>query len=140
MTAIAEAALMDGELGRRDKAAGIWARDAHDFYCEPAWTSKRLFEEEEFVGSITDPACGLGTIIKSARLCGLFGVGYDVIDRSSECVSCLDFLSSDWTGEDANFVSNPPFGVADQFDAPKGLARMILAEQVREALGHNEGD
>jgi hypothetical protein len=60
MTAIAEAALMDGELGRRDKAAGIWARDAHDFYCEPAWTSKRLFEEEEFVGSITDPACGLG--------------------------------------------------------------------------------
>jgi hypothetical protein len=25
-------------------------------------------------------------------------------------------------------------------NAPKGLARMILAEQVREALGHNEGD
>ena len=25
-------------------------------------------------------------------------------------------------------------------NAPKGLARMILAEQVREALGHNEGE
>jgi hypothetical protein len=25
-------------------------------------------------------------------------------------------------------------------NAPKGFARMILAEQVREALGHNEGD
>ena len=25
-------------------------------------------------------------------------------------------------------------------NAPKALARMILAEQVREALGHNEGE
>ena len=25
-------------------------------------------------------------------------------------------------------------------NAPKGLARMILAEQVREALGHNEAE
>ena len=101
--------------GRRDKAAGIWARDPNDWYVEPGWTSKRLFEAERFVGGIADPACGLGTIIKSARLCGLVGVGYDIVERSSECFARRDFLSPDWRGDDENFVSNPPFGVADQF-------------------------
>jgi hypothetical protein len=30
--------------------------------------------------------------------------------------------------------------LGDMENAPKGLARMILAEQVREALGHNEAE
>ena len=100
---------------RRDKAAGIWARDPHDWYVEPGWASKRLFEEEEFIGGITDPACGLGTIPQSARLTGLVSVGYDIVKRSSECFEVRNFLSSDWFGDHANFVSNPPFGVADEF-------------------------
>ena len=61
---------MDGGLVRCYKAAGIWARDPHDWYVEPSWVSRRLFEEETFAGSVTDPACGLGIIVKSARESG----------------------------------------------------------------------
>ena len=108
--------------GRRDKAAGIWARDSHDFYVEPEWTSRRLFEEEDFDGSITDPACGLGRIVQSARLSGLSAIGYDIVARSPECSRVKDFLYPDWSGPSDNFVSNPPFGVADAF-AKLALAR-----------------
>ena len=36
--------------------------------------------------------------------------------------------------------SGKPTQLGGMENAPKGLARMILAEQVREALGHNEGE
>ena len=103
------------EYARRDKAAGIWSRDPHDWYVEPSWTSRRLFEEEAFDGFVTDPACGLGRIVESARLSGLRSTGYDVINRSSYCNRVANFLDPSWCGERDNFVSNPPFGVADQF-------------------------
>jgi hypothetical protein len=100
---------------RREKDAGIWARDPHDFYVEPSWASQCLFEAEPFEGGITDPACGLGTICQSARLYGHRTVGYDIVHRSHDCARLADFLSDNWTGEAVNFVSNPPFGVADRF-------------------------
>ena len=103
------------EYGRRDKASGIWARDPHDWYVEPSWTSTRLFDEETFDGGITDPACGMGRIVISARSRGLIACGYDIVRRSDECVRVADFLADDWRGHSANFVSNPPFGPADQF-------------------------
>jgi hypothetical protein len=48
----------------RPKAAHLWERDAADFYIEPAWCAERLFAVEKFEGSVIDPACGLGTIVR----------------------------------------------------------------------------
>ena len=89
---------------RRDKNAGIWTRDPHDWYVEPHWASRRLFEEEVFVGSVTDPACGCGRIVESAIHFGKIGVGYDIVKRNQH-----------WSGDSDNFVSNPPFGLSNQF-------------------------
>jgi hypothetical protein len=100
---------------RRDKASGIWARDPHDWYVEPLWASRRLFEEEAFSGPITDPACGMGRIVQSARSLGKQAVGYDVVVRSDVCGMVKDFLADDWFGDSRNFVSNPPFAHADRF-------------------------
>jgi hypothetical protein len=119
------------EYARRDKAGGIWARDPNDWYIEPAWTSKRLFESENFDGAICDPACGIGTIVISARAAGFASVGYDVVHRSAECSHVRDFLSDDWAGVTSNFVSNPPFGPADKFvklalERARGKVVMLL--------------
>ena len=103
-----------GLAQRREKFAGIWDRDPHDFYVEPNWVSERLFEEERFKGVVTDPACGLGRIVATRRRWGM-AVGSDIVRRGPACDFVSDFLSEEWSGYAQNFVSNPPFGCADQF-------------------------
>ncbi|MDP2358668.1 MAG: hypothetical protein Q8M31_21795 [Beijerinckiaceae bacterium] len=95
----------------RAKAANVWARDPHDFYCEPEWTSKRLFESEKFEGNVVDPACGTGRIVRAAIDAGLDARGYDLVKRSAYCLDERDFLDWRWpNGEPVrNIVSNPPF-------------------------------
>lgn len=101
---------------RREKDAGIWARDPHDWYVESEWCSRRLFESERFLGEVHDPACGMGNIVKSAQLCGVRAIGHDIINRSRLfCSYEINFLDKDWPYPVDNFASNPPFGIADQF-------------------------
>lgn len=102
---------------RRAKASGIWTRDPHDFYVEPEWVSKRLFEEELFHGTVIDPACGTGRIVVSALASGLVAGGLDIVAKRG-FLPALDFLDQGWGAglmPPPNIVCNPPFGVADEF-------------------------
>jgi hypothetical protein len=95
----------------------IWPRDEHDWYIEPAWCSKRLFGVETFEGSIYDPACGRGTILRSAidALPGRIVFGTDIVHRDVMCMEEVDFLGDrDFPTAD-NIVSNPPYRRSREF-------------------------
>lgn len=117
------------------KSAHLWARDAHDFYVEPEWCSRRLFQEERFDGEVVDPACGFGRIVRAAAEAGINAVGTDIVQRWPDAgltverglapsVIVSDFLGPDWGRigpnrawwrRPTNIASNPPFGHADDF-------------------------
>jgi hypothetical protein len=97
----------------RPLAAHVWERDADDWYVEPEWCSRRLFEEEQFEGTIWDPACGCGTIPEAARRAGHTIHASDIADRGYRDAYLLDFLRSE--ARHASIVTNPPFNVAGQF-------------------------
>lgn len=108
----------------RERKSHIWRREEHEHYVEPEWVSRRLFEEERFSGSIYDPACGFGTIVRSAVAAGYKATGSDIVDRGGGFV--LDFFRR----QDAvdNIVSNPPFDVAKDFcKQALRLARLKVA-------------
>lgn len=88
-----------------------------EHYVEPYWCSKRLFEEEKFVGKIYDPAAGFGRIIQSARDCGHDAWGTDIVDREGfgTTPGSHDFFAT--TQFSKNLVSNPPFDVFKKFTA-----------------------
>jgi hypothetical protein len=99
--------------------AHIWDRNADDWYVEPEWCSRRLFEEEQFEGTIWDPACGLGRIVRSAIDAGHAVKATDIEFRQStddpidDLKAVADFLTC--TDKADNIVSNPPFDIAPQF-------------------------
>jgi hypothetical protein len=102
--------------------AHSWQREAHEHYVEPAWCSKRLFEEEGFEGAIYDPCCGFGTIVKEALKHGLVAHGSDLVDRGWDSTRTPhDFLTSPIESHQ-NIVCNPPFNIAAEF-AATALAR-----------------
>lgn len=100
-----------GPLRKRDSS--LWQREADDWYVEPPWVSLRLFEEETFNGSICDPACGGGNIIRSAQAHGFYQFPMDIIERD-ETLGCeiVDWLQP-WSRQFDNIVSNPPFKLCD---------------------------
>lgn len=116
-----------GVLGGKD--AHLWQRHSEDYYVEPSWCSERLFDVVPFEGTIVDPACGSGNIVRSARKArdNAHGdsridkaLGYDIVKRCRECNEDLeDFLTSDY--ETDNIVSNPPFGLCGKASAKNGL-------------------
>jgi hypothetical protein len=89
-----------------------WPRADHDFYVEPEWCARRLFEVERFEGRIWDPACGKGNIVNAAHAAGYETVSSDLVDRGFRCEH-VDFLICDQG--DANIVSNPPFSLGEKF-------------------------
>jgi len=97
------------------KHAHKWPRDAHDFYIEPHWTSHRLFDVEPFRGEVTDPAAGSGRIVQAAEAAGLRARGYDIVDRGPHLAGVQDFMAAGRSY--VNIVTNPPFGIADEFVA-----------------------
>lgn len=106
----------------RKRESSIWERHPEDWYVEPEWCSRRLFEVEKFDGRVIDPACGCGNIVRSAQAAGLWSRGSDLVRRADEyaCAFECDFLSDEWTARVEhhpveNLVSNPPFGVAEKF-------------------------
>lgn len=100
----------------KQKKAHIWDRDPNDWYVEPYECSRALFDLEDFVGTVWDPACGLGRILESAKNSGHKVIGSDIIHRSDYCDFQKDFLTiqADEILFD-NIVSNPPFNLAEQF-------------------------
>lgn len=107
-----------------DKDAHLWARHPEDFYVEPSWCSERLFATVNFEGTVVDPSCGSGRIVRAARQhrekASKIGdnritkvLGYDIVKRCKECNDeTEDFLQSDY--ETDNIVSNPPFGLCNK--------------------------
>lgn len=93
----------------------IWKRDEFDWYVEPEICSEALFIVEKFDGSIWDPACGMGRIINSAHNAGYETVGTDLNPKSSSNHEPFDFLKDEVPIDKHNIVSNPPFGVAEDF-------------------------
>lgn len=96
----------------------IFDKERRGHYVEPPWTSRRLFEVEEFFGDILDPACGWGTILREANTFG-FGVrGLDIVDRKrhrlGEKFVKYDFLR--WHERiHGCVVTNPPFDHVQEF-------------------------
>lgn len=99
----------------REKDAHIWERDPFDWYVEPHECSAALFQLEQFVGPIWDPACGMGRIVEQARLFGYEAVGTDIVERWDGAAGKIDFLDRQFTPEFASIVMNPPFGLAEEF-------------------------
>lgn len=104
--------LLRGPLRKRE--SHLWMRSEHDFYVEPEWCSRCLFDLDEFRGGVWDPACGIGRIVASAIEKGIDAVGSDISDRCDNYI--CDFLDCDemFNGF-SNIVSNPPFGIAEKF-------------------------
>ena len=97
----------------RQRQSHVWARDPGDFYVEPEWCSQRLFDVHSFVGEVIDPACGCGRVVEAARRAHHASEGWDAVDRGFPGTKVRDFLSTDTVV--CNFVSNPPFGIAEAF-------------------------
>lgn len=105
-------AALRGPLRKRE--SHLWERHADDWYIEPSWCSERLFATEKFEGGIVDPAAGSGRIVRSAEASGLSAWGCDLTDRGGLTNGVpRDFLEA--TARQSNFVSNPPFGIAEAF-------------------------
>jgi hypothetical protein len=94
-----------------------WPRDPDDYYVEPGWCSARLFQQEQFHGTILDPACGSGRIVNNARLAGYKAFGTDLKIRSQFCMQAIDFMAPTPRPKSysQNIVCNPPFGIAEDF-------------------------
>jgi len=99
----------------RPRRSHIFDRDRDDFYVEPEWCSRRLFEVEPFIGLIRDPCCGLDTIPRSARAARLSNFASDLIDRGYG--KCRDFLTAPAPTIAGlfNVVCNPPFKLGREF-------------------------
>ena len=84
-----------------------------DFYPTPAWATQALLDNEEFKGSIWEPACGNGAIAEviMERL-QRFILATDLYDRNYGRAG-VDFLTADKFF--ANIITNPPFALAEEF-------------------------
>lgn len=93
-----------------------YVRDGLDYYVEPEWTVDLLLDEEKFDGSIWDPACGSGTIIRACKKRRMAASGSDIAGRGYHR---FDFLSPgrSWV---SNIICNPPYVLAQEF-AEKAL-------------------
>lgn len=97
----------------RKRLSHIFARVQYDWYVEEAWVAKRLFDTVEFEGSIVDPCCGMGTIVKAARAAGYRAWGYDLVDRGFLLEQQINFMKLEARFD--NVVMNPPFSLGKEF-------------------------
>lgn len=101
------------ELGiAKAEYSHVWQREVDEHYVEPEWCSMRLFDVEPFTGSMQDPACGFGRVVRSALAHRLGCFGTDIVDRGGAIATGDFFLQ---TTKVANIVSNPPFKIFKPF-------------------------
>lgn len=99
------------------KKTSSFEREVDDWYVEPGWTVDLLLSAISFTGSIWDPACGAGTILKACQRAGHNNVmGTDLIDRGYG-LGGLDFLdlSPERSGREDNIITNPPYKHTEAF-------------------------
>lgn len=100
----------------KERKSHVYVRDPREHYVEPYWCDERLFDVEDFIGTVWDPACGTGRIVEVLQRRGMSGFGTDLhspgdVERS--IMSPRDFLQT--TDCVPNIVSNPPFNIFKQF-------------------------
>lgn len=112
-------------------------RDPLDFYCEPESCVHTLFNVVQFKGTIYDPCCGTGNIIKVARNRGLQAYGSDIVDRGFDfpAVNFFDIETLDYYLA-RNVVVNPPFREAVR--VVEHALRLVRSGGLVAALGQSK--
>ena len=92
------------------KESHIFDRDPHDFYVEPSWAVEALLDAEDLPAPIWDPACGYGTVVKTAMARGLKALGTDLVDRGfGRGGQNFLAMSPKLVRHEGSIVTNPPF-------------------------------
>lgn len=97
------------------KKVSNYDRETDEWYVEPEWVNRRLFDVEHFEGGIWDPCCGMGRIPEAARAAGHNDVfSTDLIDRGYSNLDAVgDFFTLD--APFSNIVCNPPYAIMQPF-------------------------
>jgi hypothetical protein len=112
-----------GEVMKRRRESHIFEKAKDGWYVEPSWCSERLFEVEEFASTIYDPACGIGTILSSAKAAGYGIRGSDIVNRKRHKLNSAferkDFMQmfhfARRDPQQMSIVCNPPFDLIQEF-------------------------
>lgn len=107
----------------KPKDAKVYERADGNWYVDPPSVSEALFRAERFTGTVSDPCCGMGNILRMAARAGHRVAGYDATPRPEHFTTMpnvlwpapVDFLSiaaERFTWE--NIVMNPPYGDGDK--------------------------
>ena len=83
-----------------------------DFFPTPEWATHALIDNEEFEGTIWEPACGDGTMAEVLKQTGCPVEASDLYDRGYG-ESGIDFLHAHRLVD--NIVTNPPYNSAEGF-------------------------
>ena len=87
-------------------------RPKHDFYPTPEYVTQDLIDREKFVGTVWEPACGMGDMSEVLLSNGLYVYSSDLVDYGyGDGVG--DFLLLDKKFD--NVITNPPFKLAQEF-------------------------
>ncbi len=90
-----------------NRLAGFSENRAHlDFYPTPEWATEALFTVETFTGSVIEPACGAGDMLRVILRYNSNVVGKDIVTGH-------DYMSEE--GQYDHVITNPPFKLALQF-------------------------
>jgi len=123
--------------GRTEKNAHLWERHPQDFYVDPDWCSRRLFDEERFHGWRHDPFCGGMSIVRASLLDSKSKITFSDIappearGKPENTWHPRDYLADSHTYR--NIVSNPPFSLCDpRKDKSKCCIRHALAHTIHK--------
>jgi len=83
-----------------------------DFFPTPEWATHALIDNEEFEGTIWEPACGDGAMAEVLRRTGCPVEASDLYDRGYGDKG-VDFLHAHRLVD--NIVTNPPYNAAEGF-------------------------
>ena len=83
-----------------------------DYFPTPEWATYALIANEQFKGSIWEPACGDGAMSRVLETMGLPVRSTDLFDRGYGDTG-VDFLKANHTAD--NIVTNPPYNSAEAF-------------------------
>jgi hypothetical protein len=95
-----------------------YAERGLDLYETPAPAVRALLRVQRFEGTIWEPACGRGAIVRVLRDAGHTVIASDIVkyDRSVGVDFLADFLTVDRAPDGVSTVlTNPPFMFADEF-------------------------
>lgn len=123
-------------VAKKARKSNVWARAPHDWYVEGPENTTALAEAETFHGSILDPACGQGNVIKGLAAAGITrAIGTDLVPRVSApwFAGVHDFLGDaapPYSRRPRNIICNPPYGGAKTAAAFARRAFEVATEKV----------